>query len=160
MKIIEGKIFTPEEQNLFDELEILVPMMEEIGRSRPKEDLSKHWIVFAHNYFSLEQTTKANEMLEKVSENYIADVWAADLEYAMKCRDESIQLENRRKFKESGEKWKEAEYFLVFVYLVPKLNEQEWFRKKHKKALDKFAKTLNEKKLQVRTDFPKIQLIE
>ena len=61
-------------------------------------------------------------MLNKVTEDYIANKWAADLEFAMECRDESIRLENRRKFAEARQKWQEAEFFLVFTYLIPKLN--------------------------------------
>ena len=117
--------------------------------------LSPFW-----NKYGSNPSPSYNKMLEKITSKYISDQFAADLELAVQCRDESIRLQNKRKFAEADEKWKEAEFFLVFTHITPKLNEQQWFMTKHKEAFNRFAEDMNKRKISIKEIEEGLKLIQ
>ncbi len=157
MKLLDGFTLDEKDKEVLRDLEIYVPMMER-HEERSGKDMSKHWLIFAWNYFSIGFDTDANLMLRKISSDYIANHLAKDLEFAFNARNESARLESRRKFAEAREAWKEAEFFLVFKFIVPKLNESDWFFETHKEAFKSFAKQIEAIEFVIK-EYPTLKLV-
>jgi len=107
-----------EDKKLFDEVRECELFFRQRTLITPNEDQSKHFIILAHNYNSLGYVDKAKELLKAVSGDYLENGLLRDLHKAVTARNDAERLLKRGKKDEAEEMTKEAEFFLVYIYLA------------------------------------------